>query len=182
MHRGCSLSLTPAAPVSRRCPVPAAMSVSRPPVRRPRCVARHAWYWHGRQVGRKTTRHRFRCWSRESQAACMCAARGCGLVGPTAEVNNSQIGPLAHHHQPITVNPRRWLVFVWANCKLPCRAFLRVLFVFLNPLPFFFFVSAQVCYLQLWPCLVHPKTKIFSRFSVTSNLVTHAWSIKYRWK
>ena len=28
--------------------------------------------------------------------------------------------------------------------------------------------------------LVHSKTKNFSRFSVTSNLVAHAWSIKYR--
>jgi len=27
---------------------------------------------------------------------------------------------------------------------------------------------------------VHPKTKNFSRFSVTSNLAVHAWSIKYR--
>ena len=32
------------------------------------------------------------------------------------------------------------------------------------------------------PCLVHPKSKKFSRFSVTSNLVAHARSIKYRRK
>ena len=31
-------------------------------------------------------------------------------------------------------------------------------------------------------CLVHPKTKNFSRFSITSNLTTYAWSIKYRYK
>jgi hypothetical protein len=34
--------------------------------------------------------------------------------------------------------------------------------------------------LQLRHCLVHPKTKIFSRFSVISNLAAHAWRIKYR--
>jgi len=33
---------------------------------------------------------------------------------------------------------------------------------------------------QLGSCLVHPKTKKFSRFLVTSNLAAHAYSIKYR--
>jgi len=33
---------------------------------------------------------------------------------------------------------------------------------------------------DLRPCLVHPKTKNFSRFSITSNLVAYAWSIKCR--
>ena len=32
------------------------------------------------------------------------------------------------------------------------------------------------------PYLVHPKTKNFSRFLITSNLAAHALSIKYRWK
>ena len=30
--------------------------------------------------------------------------------------------------------------------------------------------------------LVHPKTKNFSRFPITSNLAAHVWSIKYRRK
>ena len=30
------------------------------------------------------------------------------------------------------------------------------------------------------PCLVYPKTKFFSKFSVTSNFAVHIWSIKYR--
>ena len=34
----------------------------------------------------------------------------------------------------------------------------------------------------LRPCLVHPKSKKFSRFFIKSNLAAHAWSIKYRRK
>jgi hypothetical protein len=31
-------------------------------------------------------------------------------------------------------------------------------------------------------CLIHPKSKNFSRFHVISNLAVYVWNIKYRWK
>ena len=34
----------------------------------------------------------------------------------------------------------------------------------------------------LWPCLVHSENQKVLRFSVISNLVVHAWNIKYRRK
>ena len=41
---------------------------------------------------------------------------------------------------------------------------------------------AETEYSETRPCLIHPKTKNFLRFSVISNLTAHTWSIKYSWK